>query len=611
LITLAKDNGYKVVIVLSGLTENLELQTFERLKEDLYSDKSKEGWIIRKADSSLGEREIQDLLDDISYFEENESCLVLVVKKNINLLRKISSSFEESELLTLVVDDECDEASMDTNVRKSKNGSDESSAIFSEINRLREGLLRHTYCQYSATPQAPLLISFHSPLSPDHVFLLEAGKDYCGFETFTDKNLWKVIPEKDTEKSPNEDWPESFEEAIKAFLVASSIHALKNKKALKPFSMMIHPSHSINDQDKYVNWLRGIEVNLRQRFRQDEKNAKKVYEEIYRKEFNGFSLDFDDVYKFIKEKCFPFNHKVIRQGKDPNLSDLMNFFLIGGQKLNRGYTVPGLSFTYMPRPPGIGQADTIEQRARFYGYKKEYIDLCRIWVTYEVKQHYKAIAKHKKSLRQLLANNEGENWRKVKRIIQLDTSLIPTAQNKIPFRVKRINANRSHWQSVRYFKDLINYEIYKQNNFYDSFFKSFDGFEYLSPGVKVRKEVTKQKLIDFLEKFKYGNVIDRYAMDALSGQVQRTDPSSKVNVFYIEKNRDRSGSLGENGIIKNWSQGEGSRDADREIDKSDNFTLILFKYTFEQHPNIVVNSFALRIPAKLNDGSIWIDEDED
>lgn len=38
---------------------------------------------------------------------------------------------------------------------------------------------------------------------------------------------------------------------------------------------------------------------------------------------------------------------------------------MGGQKLDRGYTVKGLTVTYMPRPLGVGNADNIQQRARF------------------------------------------------------------------------------------------------------------------------------------------------------------------------------------------------------------------------------------------------------
>lgn len=51
------------------------------------------------------------------------------------------------------------------------------------------------------------------------------------------------------------------------------------------------------------------------------------------------------------------------------------WILVGGQKLDRGYTVKGLTVTYMPRPLGVGNADNIQQRAHFYGYKASYLGL--------------------------------------------------------------------------------------------------------------------------------------------------------------------------------------------------------------------------------------------
>ncbi|MEN9610404.1 MAG: hypothetical protein RLZZ628_1218 [Bacteroidota bacterium] len=64
-----------------------------------------------------------------------------------------------------------------------------------------------------------------------------------------------------------------------------------------------------------------------------------------------------------------------QQGKTPliNWKDHYSFILVGGQSLDRGFTVEGLTVTYMPRSVGVGTVDTIQQRARFFGriLKKE------------------------------------------------------------------------------------------------------------------------------------------------------------------------------------------------------------------------------------------------
>src|SRR3546814_1240158 len=66
-------------------------------------------------------------------------------------------------------------------------------------------------------------------------------------------------------------------------------------------------------------------------------------------------------------------------GEDPDWKLSPINLLIGGNKLDRGFTVKGLTTTYMTRKATKGQADTVEQRARCYGYKRPYIRHCRVF----------------------------------------------------------------------------------------------------------------------------------------------------------------------------------------------------------------------------------------
>jgi hypothetical protein len=54
--------------------------------------------------------------------------------------------------------------------------------------------------------------------------------------------------------------------------------------------------------------------------------------------------------------------------------------LIGGNKLDRGFTVEGLTVTYMNRPPTT-QVDTLEQRARAFGYRRDQLPYCQFFAT--------------------------------------------------------------------------------------------------------------------------------------------------------------------------------------------------------------------------------------
>jgi hypothetical protein len=53
--------------------------------------------------------------------------------------------------------------------------------------------------------------------------------------------------------------------------------------------------------------------------------------------------------------------------------------LVGGQKLSRGYTIEGLTTSYFSRKPG--QLDTLVQMARWYGFRKNYSDLVRLYIS--------------------------------------------------------------------------------------------------------------------------------------------------------------------------------------------------------------------------------------
>jgi hypothetical protein len=54
--------------------------------------------------------------------------------------------------------------------------------------------------------------------------------------------------------------------------------------------------------------------------------------------------------------------------------------LVGGNKLDRGFTVEGLTVTYMNRPASP-QVDTLEQRARAFGYRADLLPYCQFFAS--------------------------------------------------------------------------------------------------------------------------------------------------------------------------------------------------------------------------------------
>ena len=68
----------------------------------------------------------------------------------------------------------------------------------------------------------------------------------------------------------------------------------------------------------------------------------------------------------------------------------MSVIAIGGAKLSRGLTLEGLSINYYLR--GTRIYDTLMQMGRWFGYRRGYLDLCRLFTTNEICVFYREVA---------------------------------------------------------------------------------------------------------------------------------------------------------------------------------------------------------------------------
>ena len=91
----------------------------------------------------------------------------------------------------------------------------------------------------------------------------------------------------------------------------------------------------------------------------------------------------------------------------PDYRQFYAHILVGGEVLNRGVTVEGLTVTYMPRGRGTGQADTIQQRARWFGYKADYLGYCRVYLSAAMRLVYRAYVDHEERLRGAATRPQG------------------------------------------------------------------------------------------------------------------------------------------------------------------------------------------------------------
>lgn len=456
---LASQNGFNAIIIIAGSTTKLVDQTTERLKNDLevYS-RSEISWNLFKNPKKNQVNEISGVMEE-GLFKEKPVLLITVMKniihlKNLNSLLS-SSKIKSLNLKVLIIDDEADQASLNT--KASKKNEDEASATYDSLKKIRNNIKNHTYLQYTATPQGPLLISILDILSPDFVKILTPGLKYTGGNYFFKRNKdsnypnLKLIPEDEIYNKNNliTKIPSSLEEALIYFYLTVLIGINSNEHPrTHNRTMMIHPSQLTEIHGVYKRWVDMITNRWLLELAEDDSDPDK---QILIDKFYGLYLDElqNSYVKLTKEEIQEKIHLVIKKtpilianSKEKNELDWKANYsriLVGGQILDRGFTVEGLNVTYMPRNIGVGNADTIQQRCRFFGYKKNYIDLCKIYLPRISRRAYIDYVAHEEDLRKKLSDFEDtkKSLKDFKRVFLLAPQLKLTRKNIISDEIKR------------------------------------------------------------------------------------------------------------------------------------------------------------------------------
>jgi hypothetical protein len=116
-------------------------------------------------------------------------------------------------------------------------------------------------------------------------------------------------------------------------------------------------------------------------------------------------------------------------GREVDWENNYSYILMGGEKLGRGYTVQGLTVTYMPRGPGQWNADTVQQRARFFGYHSDYLGLCRVYLHPDIIDIYTDYLAHEEDIRAKIRAHRGQRLQELKRAFYLEANQRPTRHN--------------------------------------------------------------------------------------------------------------------------------------------------------------------------------------
>ena len=640
---LARDNKYQLVILLAGTTNNLVGQSHSRIRDDLQIDETREWKLFSTQDKGFQKSELDRVTVELSKWRRGnpraKTIMIVSMKQHQHLesLHNLLSKENFTGVPVLLVDDEGDQAGINTKAKK-----DEESTTYSRIIKLRSIFPNHSYLSYTATPQAPLLISRIDALSPEFGNVLTPGSNYVGGQEFfvdSKSKYIEQIPESDVpdKDAPSVDPPKTLLSALREFFVGVAIGIYHEEdREGKNRSMMIHPAVPKDDHLMYARWVKNTKEHWKAILDDESHHA---YEGLI-KEFEATTKKLLQTYhsKVTFEELLPFLYDAVEEtavvelntrekNKIPTIDWKAEYswILVGGIGLDRGFTIEGLTVSYMPRSTGVGNADNIQQRARFFGYKKNYLGLCRIYLTRENIDAFTDYVTHEESVRKSIARHleSGRTLKDWRRNYFLDESLKPTRSSVILLEMYQSKGDGGWIIPEIPFDDG---EIVADNRqVVEAMMRSFDYYEYKADGWNERQviprfsdEIKLAKLRPLLAKIRYKWPDDNLKHSALLLSLERIlneDANTPCSVFAFSgpwSGVDAMRTLSEKGRLQIF-QGKNVKTnypGAKAIVSQDQVTIQIHRYnirTFNKKRTIHdVPTIAVHIPEVLAE-RVWIE----
>lgn len=463
----AADVGYRLIIVLSGIHDSLRNQTQRRL--DLELAGVGVDWIT--------------LTDQASDFHEpavadgfaSTGTVLIVAKKITPILRRLNHWFGKLEgrladVPVLVIDDEADQASINTRGNRRDPSLDKDTAPDEDTapsltNALIRDILRKipraTYIAYTATPFANILIDpdasdsqVGEDLFPrDFVVQLPRPDGYTGTEELFGTSalgrdvLRPVDPEDVKALKPKQrrkseaivargplDLPQSLADALLTFALAGAIRLLRGQSG-KPHTMLVHVSQLQQDQLRIGE---AIEEQIRNWFHHESAEPG-VLQQMFRSTLTGLgSVELPCTEETVFEEAVTNLARLEVVVLNSTTGDELEYDVkpgrqlvaVGGNRLSRGLTLEGLTIAYFLRTTTL--ADALLQMARWYGFRAGYEDLIRIWTTEGIAQWFVELALVEESLRDSITalNKAGRRPDQMAVRMRAHSKLLLTSKNK-------------------------------------------------------------------------------------------------------------------------------------------------------------------------------------
>lgn len=469
----AVDAGYRMVVVLSGIHDALRSQTQVRLEAELVGRGEAGGpeW------TSLTDL-AQDFRDPDPGVLDRPGAFLVVAKKNVAILRRLDAWLESSRdrlggLPILVIDDEADQASINTRSNRTPDPSLDADAVPpgpgpTATNALIRSILRRApqaaYVAYTATPFANIFID---PEAADH----EVGEDlfprdfalqlprpegYTGTEELfgvsaQERDVFRRVLDEDVGElrqaatrrtsapvvaGPQDQLlPDSLAEALIAFCLAGAIREGRPGLVGRPHTMLVHVSMRVQDQARVRGAIEDQRTYWLETRRQGHDLAD-LFLEVLERHFRGVETPAGpeataEAAIGVLERLDVLElNSVTGENLEYAERPDRHIVAVGGNRLSRGLTLEGLTVSYFLRTASM--ADTLLQMARWYGFRTGYEDLIRIWTTDGIAQWFTELALVEESLRDSLQALYRAGRRPSEMAIRLraHSGLLLTARNK-------------------------------------------------------------------------------------------------------------------------------------------------------------------------------------
>ena len=514
LVAKAADAGYGLVIILSGIDDEIRGQTQGRIRTHIWGADD----VYTKNGVKYPDRRWHELTGPEADFETPPASAVnmlgdnrptcMVVKKNGKVLVKLLTWLNganpalREKLPVLVIDDEADQATPNV---ASDDPDDRPSVINRRIREILKIFDKSRYVAYTATPFANFFINantlkgqFGDDLYPrDFIVSLPSPAEYVGSadiyglppgilrdgKEVQKLNVCRVCDDNISQINAfGADNLSGLKASIKSFVLSTALLLKLNGNENFPSTMLVHASHLNAEHENHREAVDAVLDDMRSAlYGSGRSSLLRSMESIYKLEVNrsweecralgypvpGALPSFESIVDSIRAVLADgwLSVRVVNgkansipkwEGEgatEPHLKSI----IIGGNLLSRGLTMPNLLTSYFMRRPE--QADTMLQMARWLGYRRSIAYLLSVYSSKGTHADLSSISAAEQDIRNQIAEMRRQGKRPIdfQFIVRIREGLIPT-------RARAMHNADQHAISSSYAGELLETYCFDEND---------------------------------------------------------------------------------------------------------------------------------------------------